>query len=186
MLAFWHAVAPNAVSTKISYGSMNVVGPLDAYLIAATAVVGAVLIVLIYIKMITLSKHTTSPVDQARILVVVVVISLAIVITFSKVSSLQYLVWLIPLGAISSLATKSDWTIAAFIVTMVLAQVVFPFTTSADTRLEPWSFGIVLARHVLLLVWVSRIYLWLTKTPSRDPDFPINLVGFRRTVNAID
>ena len=83
---------------------------------------------------------------------------LGLVIVFAKVSSIQYLVWLIPLGLLPSLVHGRSATMMLFIGALMLAQIGYPVASVAAESLEPWLYVILLGRQVLLFAWVVYVF----------------------------
>jgi hypothetical protein len=73
-----------------------------------------------------------------------------------QVFSPQYLVWLVPLGALLATARggASPWLLVA---ALALTQVVYPVTYAALQQLRPWACGLVLLRNALLVAWAWHL-----------------------------
>jgi hypothetical protein len=84
---------------------------------------------------------------------------LAVIIALGKVGSLQYLVWVLPLGVLAALAIGDRVGLGLLLATLTAAQVVFPLSSAAAESMRSWPYAIVLARNVLLLVWAGRAFV---------------------------
>jgi hypothetical protein len=102
-------------------------------------------------------QTATAPAGQARALAGAALLSLVALIAFGKVSSPQYFTWLIPLGALMTLADGRGSTMVLFLGSMALAQIVFPTEMHAVIRFAPWACALVVARNAALLGWAVRL-----------------------------
>ena len=85
-------------------------------------------------------------------------------------SSLQYLLWLVPLGLLTSLATEDRAALLMLLATLAVAQLVFPLSSGAAESIHSWPYALVLLRNILLLVWAAGTFTRSTRlTVSRGP-----------------
>jgi hypothetical protein len=157
LLALWHAVDPTAVSFVFSFGSNNVAGPLVEAGLWASNIATALALAVVYLVAWRDLKRATPGAAEARVLAGASILALVVLIAFGKVSSPQYFTWLIPLGALMTLVDGRAATLAWFLGSMLLAQLVFPTLMNAVVRFAPWASALVLARNGALLVWALRL-----------------------------
>jgi Glycosyltransferase family 87 len=156
VLGLWHAVDPQSSRVVYSYGSGNVVGRFaSAAVIASTLLLVALLAVLFVRAWRGLDRERPSAV-RARALVVSTPAVLAGIIALGKVSSAQYLLWLMPLGLTISLAAPDRAMLPLLIAALTVAQIVFPISSAAAESMHAWPYGFVLLRNLLLLAWAGR------------------------------
>ena len=156
VLGLWHAVDPQSSTVVYSYGSGNVVGRLaSAAVIASTLLLIALLAILFVRAWRGLAGERPSA-ARARTLVVSTTAVLAVIIALGKVSSVQYLLWLMPLGLTISLAAADRATLPMLVAVLTVAQVVFPISSAAAESMHAWPYGFVLLRNLLLLAWAGR------------------------------
>jgi hypothetical protein len=156
VLGLWHAVDPQSSAVVYSYGSGNVVGRYAnaAIEVSTLLLIGIVTLVCVRAWRALAADRPRSA--RVRILVVSTTTVLAVVIAFGKVSSLQYLLWLTPLGLLASLAARDRPALLMLIGTLTLAQIVFPLSSAAAESMHPWPYALVLARNAVLLAWAWR------------------------------
>src|SRR5581483_1386606 len=147
-----------------TFGSTNVFGPLAAPLLRLSGPALAIALAAIYL---TTWRRLRGASDRARAVVVVraTAAALAAYIGLAKVSSPQYLVWLLPLGvAVSMPAMTARVTdgvrpssprpfLGLFLAILLATQVIYPLTYGALEQLRPWACALVLLRNLALLVW---------------------------------
>jgi hypothetical protein len=75
-----------------------------------------------------------------------------------KVGTLQYLVWLLPLGLLAALACDDRVALVLLLATLTAAQLVFPLSSAAAESMRSWPYAIVLTRNLLLLAWAARAF----------------------------
>ncbi|MQA29353.1 MAG: DUF2029 domain-containing protein [Luteitalea sp.] len=156
LLGLWTIVEPTSAAVTFSYGSTNVVGRYAGAAIAVSSGAGLIAMALVY-RATWRALASGNEVDRARVLVSAVLTVLAVVIAFAKVGSIQYLVWLIPLGLLAGLRPEHGPTLLVFIAALTLAQIGYPLASTAAESLEPWACAILLGRQVVLLVWARRV-----------------------------
>jgi hypothetical protein len=98
---------------------------------------------------------TRRPPD-ARSLARDVVAAMALYMLTATVFSPQYLVWIVPLGVAVALPRKSDGRL--LIGVLLLTQLLWPVAAYLGLRDRPAVMALVLARNLLLGVWVLRLY----------------------------
>jgi uncharacterized membrane protein len=160
MLGLWHAVDPRSAAVVFSYGSGNVVGRFAPVALTASIAALVAALALAYLgAWRALGPERVAPEPAARVLVVSTTTVLAVIIALGKVGSLQYLVWVLPLGVLAALAAGDRVGLALLLATLTAAQVVFPLSSAAAESMRSWPYAIVLARNVLLLVWAGRTFV---------------------------
>jgi hypothetical protein len=157
LLGLWHSIDPSALSFTFSFGSNNVTGPLVPAGLWASNLATAIALLLVYTFAWREMQRATEPVAQARVLAGAALLALVVLIVFGKVSSPQYFTWLIPLGTLMTLIDGRGLTMAWFIGSMALAQIVFPTAMHAVIRFAPWACALVIARNMALLGWALRL-----------------------------
>jgi hypothetical protein len=152
-----HAFDPASVSVTRSYGSANVVGRwTGAGLIASVVagVVGAAYVSVAAWRTLVRSRTASS---RASVLLRSVIALLAVVIVTSKVSSPQYLVWLLPLGVLATVIDQRWLAMALLLSALALGQIVYAVALSDVEALRPWALALVLARNAGLFAWATMI-----------------------------
>ncbi len=157
LLGLWHSIDPSAVAFTFSFGSNNVTGPVVAAGVWASNIATAVALLLVYVIAWRELQRASETVAQARVLAGAALLALVVLIAFGKVSSPQYFTWLIPLGTLMTLIDGRGLTMAWFIGSMALAQVVFPTEMHAVIRFAPWACALVIARNMALLGWAVQL-----------------------------
>ena len=158
VLALWHSIDHSSATITFAYGSTNVTSHFDQWGIWLTTTAGVVATAVVYT---TAWRALVRARDAERpfVLIGAVVAVLALTIAFAKVSSVQYLIWLAPLGVLTSLARSSEVTLWLFIATLLSGQIVYPFAAGAGRPEQPrlrsavrdYGSGAVGARSVQLL-----------------------------------
>lgn len=157
LLGLWHAVDPSAVSFIFSFGSNNVRGPLVEAGLWASNLATAIALAAVYLVGWRELQRAATAAAQARVLAGATLLALVALIAFGKVSSPQYFTWLIPLGTLMTLIDGRTSTMALFLGSMALAQIVFPTEMHAVIRFAPWACALVVARNAALLGWAMRL-----------------------------
>jgi len=157
LLGLWHAIDPAAVSFVFSFGSNNVTGPLVETGLWVSNIATAAALALVYLAAWRALQREDGEAARARVLASSALVALVALIAFGKVSSPQYFTWLIPLGTLMTLVDGRRSTMAWFLGSMVLAQVVFPTEMHAVIRFAPWACALVVARNMALLGWALRL-----------------------------
>jgi hypothetical protein len=114
-------------------------------------------LLLVYVVTWRELQRATEATAQARVLAGASLLALVVLIAFGKVSSPQYFTWLIPLGTLMTLVDGRALTMAWFIGSMALAQIVFPTEMHAVIRFAPWACALVVGRNLALLGWALRL-----------------------------
>ena len=130
-------------SRDFSFGSSNLVGPLDQYL-KALSLVGLVVGSGVVYWRVAWGKLTLGQGFVA---------TLAVVLTSNKVLSTQYIVWILPLVAY---AEGFDWL---WLVIAVLTTLIYPFLYYSPSPLKETFLPTIALRNFLLLiatVWAIR------------------------------
>ena len=150
--------APHIMSIGMSYGSYNIISALEPLLrlIANIAAISGIMLSYFWAyKRIGAARD-----DRERLIYVIFACCacLVAVISLGKVSNSQYLVWLIPIGALGGALSAGDgrWRL---VIACALAQAVYPFlyTTIIAGRLTPIDGVIILARDFSLWRWLFKI-----------------------------
>jgi len=163
ILGIWHAVDPRSAAVVYSYGSGNVVGKYAEPALIASIAAAIVAVALVYLGAWRALEPDRQPIERARVLVVSMTTVLAVVIAFGKVGSLQYLVWLLPLGLVDALATGDPVALLLLLATLTAAQLVFPLSSAAAESMHSWPYAIVLARNLLLVLWAGKTFVRATR-----------------------
>ena len=150
--------APHIISIERSYGSFNIISAYEPFLrgIANIAVIAGIVAAYVW----ALRRMSVARDDRERFIAMVFAscACLVAVISLGKVSNTQYLVWLIPLGALAGALSAGDgrWRL---VIACALAQVVYPFlyTTIIAGYLAPIDGVIILARDFALWRWLFKI-----------------------------
>ncbi len=156
VLGLWSAVDRSSAAITYAYGSTNVVGDYAAQALAAATGAGVIALVIVYAwTWIALQASTLA--QQPRVLVAGMLVSMALLTVFAKVSSVQYLIWLMPLGLLDGLSHPPRFRLLLLCGALVLAQIGYPLASAAVERLEPWAFAVVLLRQVTVLLWSVQV-----------------------------
>jgi hypothetical protein len=148
-------VDPESAWVTYSFGSTNVVGRYAAVALALSSGAGLIAVLLVY----GATWRALRPDRQAvrpRVLIAAMLTVTAVVIGFAKVGSIQYLVWLIPLGLIGALHRHDRRALTVLITVLLLAQLGYPIGAVAAESLTAWVSACLLGRQLLLLVWAGR------------------------------
>jgi hypothetical protein len=129
----------------------------------------------VYLVAFSRRRHLrVSPADQ----VIVVLALLLALMTFSKVLSPQYFVWILP--AWTLVAARDRWIAVLGGVTLVLTQIEFPSLFGSSLLLmEPAGLSVVITRNILLLVLFS-FSLWRVWRPPAQAELLPAAPAFRR------
>ncbi|HLK88777.1 MAG TPA: glycosyltransferase 87 family protein [Polyangia bacterium] len=161
-----HAVAPGVAQVEKTFGSTNVAGALGhtASQVSTLATIAGLLAVYVVTW-----RRLAAPAaaDRARAVLAATVAVFAVFITCSKLSSPQYLVWILPVGLALSLAEGDRRELASLLAVLTLAQLVYPISYARLEALRPGACALVLARNVTLIVWTVRL-LARRPEPARD------------------
>ena len=152
------AVSPDVMSIALSYGSYNIISTYEPLLrnIANIVIVSGIVVAYAW----AYRRISTARDDRERLIYVIFAgcACLVAVISLGKVSNSQYLVWLIPIGALGGALSAGDgrWRL---VIACALAQAVYPFlyTTIIAGRLIPIDGFIILARDFSLWRWLFKI-----------------------------
>jgi len=176
LLGLWHAVDSRSAAVVFSYGSGNVVGRFAGVALTASIAALVAALTFVFLGAWRALGPDRPPPERARVLVVSTTTVLAVIIAVGKVSSLQYLVWVLPLGVLAALATGDRLALLLLVATLTAAQVIFPLSSAAAESMRSWPYAIVLARNLLLLVWAGRTFSrvvsrneWLMIRPPAVP-----------------
>ena len=165
LLGLVHAVAPGAAVVEKTFGSTNVAGPFGpaANRLATLATVSGLLAVYVFTW-----RRLARPGSAARARTTFAASAavFAVFIACGKLSSPQYLVWILPLGLVLSLADGDRAGLVLFLAVLALTQIVYPIRYARLEALRPGPCALVLARNVGLLVWALRL---LRREPVSRP-----------------
>jgi uncharacterized membrane protein YidH (DUF202 family) len=156
MLVRWHS--PDVFSIVLSYGSYNIVSLYEPLLRNVASIF--VLLGLLAAYVWAYRRIHAAADDRERFVYVILscCACLVAVVSLGKVSNSQYLVWLIPIGALAGALSAGDgrWRL---VIACALAQAVYPFlyTTIIAGRLAPIDGVIILARDLSLWRWLFKI-----------------------------
>lgn len=150
--------SPHLLRIERSYGSYNIVSTYEPALraLANVAVLAGVLAAYWWAY-----KRIGAARDERERFISLIFASCACLVAFislGKVSNTQYLVWLIPIGALAGALSAGDgrWRL---VIACALAQVVYPFlyTTIIAGRLPPIDGLIIFARDFSLWRWLFKL-----------------------------
>jgi hypothetical protein len=161
-LGLWRAFGGPPVQYVQTFGSSNLAGAAADAALRATAPLTLVGLALAWAwTWIRVVRAPTAAEAQLAALqgAAAALVSLMVL---GKVLSPQYLVWVLPLGALLCAARggASPWI---FLGALALTQIVYPATYSALQELRPWACGLVLSRNALLVGWIVHLG---TRPPS--------------------
>lgn len=156
MMGLLHAVAPGAVQVEKTFGSTNVAGTLGqaASQLSTLATISGLLAVY-FVTWRRLAAPAAA--DRARATLAATVAVFSVFITCSKLSSPQYLVWVLPVGLALSLIDGNRRELILLLAVLVLAQLVYPISYARLEALRPGACALVLARNLTLIVWTIRL-----------------------------
>lgn len=166
-LGLWHALGGPAVSVVQSYGSSNLTGPVVTQVQRFAMPLTMACLVAVYFWSWIHIRRSGSP-SAARVVVLQgLVAALVGFMVLGRVLSPQYLVWIIPLGALLSVRRGglSPWLL---LTVLACTQVIYPATYSALQQLRPWACGLVLLRNLLLVAWLFH----LIREPMKSEPVP--------------
>jgi uncharacterized membrane protein len=156
ILALWRLVDPTSLDVVRSFGSTNVDGTYTAFALRLLSLSTLLGIGAIYLHAWRHLGREPDARTHNRRLVEYVLATLAVFMVCGKVFSPQYLVWLIPLGMLVSLA-QGGRSPYFFTLIMICTQVIFPATYGDLEDLNPFSCALVLARNGLLLAFAINL-----------------------------
>ena len=150
-------ISPRIMSIELSYGSYNIISTYEPLLrnVATVAVLFGIFATYVW----AYRRISKARDDRQRLIYVIFAACacLVAVISLGKVSNSQYLVWLIPIGALGSALSAGDgrWRL---VIACALAQAVYPFlyttiiagrlipSTASSSWLEIFRFGVGFSR----------------------------------------
>lgn len=149
-LLLWHAIAGSRISIDYTYGSHNVFGP--GATMAAGVAEPLTLIAFGFTCWLLWRARAALRAAPAALPAALPTAALALLVAvtaFAKVLSPQYLIWLLPLGALLLLA---DWPLGSLaLAATLLTQVEFPSLYTSLIHLETAGIVVTVVRDVLLL-----------------------------------
>ena len=157
LLGLGRALGATSLDAAWSYGSRNVSGPLVGVAGAAAnlAMVGGALAV--YVATWRRLGRASDDAARARVALAGACAVAAIAIACGKVTSPQYLVWLVPIGVLASIVDGRRRCIALLVAAMVATQLVYPIAYGATANLAWWTCALVVARGVALIAWAIEL-----------------------------
>jgi Glycosyltransferase family 87 len=157
-LMFVRWLSPQVMTIKYSYGSYSVISTYEPLLRTISNIATLLGLLAAYLWAY---RHIHTARDDREKFIAMIFASCACLVAFislGKVSNSQYLVWLIPLGALAGALSAGDgrWRL---VIACALAQAVYPFlyTIIIPGRLAPIDGLIILARDVSLWRWLFRL-----------------------------
>lgn len=147
------AFDPDIATTAYSFGSDNIVSAYEPLLRRVASLAPALAILAVYVWAFLRLRREPDGAGQFSVLAAAACACFVAFATLGKVFSPQYLVWLIPLGALASLRAEGarKWLIAA----LALAQFEYPFLySSLSAATEPLFGFVILARNLALWGWI--------------------------------
>lgn len=109
----------------------------------------------------------TEPPD-GRALVIASLAATVAFACFGKVLSPQFLIWVVPLGALA-FAWRLSWLTAAVVVSLALTFVEFPAHYRDVVDRVPWVLGVVVARDISLIAVVGLALRALSVRSAQEP-----------------
>lgn len=148
------AVANTGAEVSVGFGSWQVASPLIERLeLPRQAIEAAMLFGLVTGASISIARDwRESGILRARTLVTYVAATLLLIILVNKVLSPQYLVWLLPFGAL-----LPRWRSLWFLGACLLTTVIYPLSFSSLLALDPLMIVVLNARNLMLVV----LFVWL-------------------------
>ncbi len=163
-LMFLQFFKPHVASLGYSYGSENIVSPYEPVLRHVASIAPFVAMLGVFFWAFLRMRRARAEMDRFAVLLSASCACLVAFASLGKIYSPQYLVWLIPLGALASLrqgGRAGKWMIAAF----VLAQLEYPFLYSGLTEATyPLIGAVIVLRNLALWIWV----FFLLREPYRS------------------
>ena len=161
-LLLLHAAVGHPLSIVNAYSSVQVVSPGADVIVAATPVVEALLVVAVGVLAFRRFRRDVARTGEtpARDLVTAAVAILVALIVSSKVFSIQYVVWFLPL--VPLLPVSQRWLVIA---TAAVSAVVYPLNYTHLWQLDPLMTVVLDVRNALLLILLG----WLCVSLARDP-----------------
>lgn len=145
-----------------SHGSHSLVAP-GAELAAASSGALTLLAVIGVYALVWRRRRRLRDTPQDQVLAVLALI-LALM-TFSKVLSPQYVIWLLPAWALVSAGDRVLAILGGLL--LLLTQIEFPALYSDLLRMEPGALTVVIVRNALLLLFFAVTCWRLSKLPKR-------------------
>jgi Glycosyltransferase family 87 len=151
-------VNPRIMSIEYLFGSYNVVSPIVPLLQLISTIIVLISILVAYIW--AYRRINGSENDRDRLILVIYASCACLVaaISLGKVSNSQYLVWIVPIGALAGTLSAGDarWRL---VMACALAQVVYPFLYTAiiGGLLAPFDGILILARDFSLWRWLMKL-----------------------------
>ena len=157
LLGIGRALGATTLDSVWSYGSRNVDGPLvaAASTIANLATIGGALA--IYVATWRRLGRASDHAARMRVALAGACAVAAIAIACGKVTSPQYLVWLVPIGVLASIVDGRRRSIALFVGALVATQLVYPIAYDATVGLAWWKCTLIAARGVALVAWAIEL-----------------------------
>ncbi len=169
-LGLWHALGGPSVTVVQSYGSSNLAGTAAALALRAAAPLTLACLAVVYARTWIRVQNAPS-VGAARLAALQGVAgALVAVMVLGRVFSPQYLVWLIPLGALLAVS-RGGASPGLLVAALALTQVVYPATYAALQQLRPWACGLVLLRNALLVIWIWHLGRGPLESEATRPAF---------------
>jgi uncharacterized membrane protein YidH (DUF202 family) len=150
--------SPHLLSIERSYGSYNILSAYEPIVRAFADIAVIAGIAAAYVWAYRRIRAAQDDRDRFISMIFASCACLVAVVTLGKVSNTQYLVWLIPLGALAGALSAGDGR-RRLVIACALAQAVYPFlyTTIIAGRLAPVDGLIILARDFSLWRWLFKI-----------------------------
>jgi Glycosyltransferase family 87 len=163
LLLLLHAFAGQPLSIEVAFGSLQVVSPGSAAIVAATplielVVVGGVWAVAALRFRLEVARGGRVPLES--LVGATAAVILAVLVT-SKVFSVQYVVWFLPL--VPLLSARQRWLGLAI---AALSTVVYPLDYVALWQLDPAMTVVLNVRNVLLTILLAWLLVGLRRSRS--------------------
>ncbi|HVO12139.1 MAG TPA: glycosyltransferase 87 family protein [Vicinamibacteria bacterium] len=152
LLGLLHALGLGTAEAELTYGSINVVAPAARILAPLATVVTAGGLLAVYaVSWRRLAAGSAA--ERGRAALEASAAVFAVFVACGKVASPQYLVWILPLGVALSLTAPRRVCLVLFLLSMALAQAVYPVAYRSLEELQAGPCLLVLARNLTLLAW---------------------------------
>ena len=154
VLIFLRYFDPSLATTAYSFGSDNIVSTYEPLLRRIASLAPPIAMLGVFFWAFWRMKRAKTEADRFAVLLVGAAACFVAFASLGKVFSPQYLVWLIPLGALASLRAGERarlWMIVAF----ALAQIEYPFLYSSLSDASDPQFGLLIVlRNFALWGWI--------------------------------
>jgi uncharacterized membrane protein len=156
--------APASLAVVQSYGSVNLLGAPAEWARAAAGPVALATIAASFVLVAWRQARARSDEDRERLLIAGMLAPLIAFMLTAKLFSPQYLVWLLPLATLLSVA-RDDASRWVWLGVCVASQIIYPAAYPSLMHLDRWICWLLLARNLALGAWA-----WTLLQPARATD----------------